>query len=176
MRIILTLEARNRFLLQSLFTCFLHILKMILLLSENDCSCCRCRVERSALKLSQHCACVGRIRRKMSRNTPPRPRNEKLTAWLHNTCINKILKCEWGYLVKSENIKAREPWHRYRDVFFSCWPYAGIEYSTGLTGGIYMFNSEMMKSPDLQIDRRTQPFIVKDIKRLGEIYCWKRTR
>ena len=36
--------------------------------------------------------------------------------------------------------RAGEPWHRYYDVFFSCWPCTGIEYSTGagLTGFKYL--------------------------------------
>ena len=35
-----------------------------------------------------------------------------------------------------EKYLSREPRHRYHDVYFSRCPYAGIEYSTGLTGGI----------------------------------------
>ena len=36
----------------------------------------------------------------------------------------------------SQKYYTREPRHRYRDVFFSCCPCAGFEYSSGLAGGI----------------------------------------
>ena len=32
----------------------------------------------------------------------------------------------------AKKLDLREPRHRYRDVFFSCWPFAGIEYSIPL--------------------------------------------
>ena len=61
-------------------------------------------------------------------------------------------------LAFSRNIWTRETQHRYRDVFFSCWPCTGIEYSIGLRE-----LGDDTKWCDLQTHRRTQPFIVKDI-------------
>ena len=74
----------------------------------------------------------------LTRSSEPRSRPQVAPA--HDPTLTLSIKERlWGgkKVVSMEgNIILREPRHRYRDVFFSCWLYAGIEYSTGLTGGI----------------------------------------